>query len=146
MQCYNLERGKIPAPQIDKLAVQGMQFTDGHSSTGVCSPSRYTLLTGRYHWRSRLQAGIVGYLERPLIAADRITLRSLAKQHGYDTAAIGKWHLGWDWNVPAGAAGAINRRHRPTANRRSCTIWLMTWAKPETFMRITRRSWRRWLR
>jgi len=59
VQCYNPDRGKIPTPQIDRLAAQGMRFTDAHSSSGVCSPSRYTLLTGRYHWRTRLQAGIV---------------------------------------------------------------------------------------
>ena len=53
VQCYNPERGKILTPHIDKLAGQGMRFTDGHSSSGVCSPSRYTLLTGRYHWRTR---------------------------------------------------------------------------------------------
>ena len=64
VQCYNPERGKIPTPHIDGLAAQGMRFTDGHSSSGVCSPSRYTLLTGRYHWRTRLQAGIVGLWER----------------------------------------------------------------------------------
>ena len=55
VRCYNPERGKIPTPHIDKLASQGMRFTDAHSSSGVCSPSRYTLLTGRYHWRTRLQ-------------------------------------------------------------------------------------------
>ena len=57
VQCYNPQRGKIPTPCMDRLASQGMRFTDGHSSSGVCSPSRYTLLTGRYHWRTRLQAG-----------------------------------------------------------------------------------------
>ena len=97
VQCYNPQRGKIPTPNIDKLAAQGMRFTDGHSSSGVCSPSRYTLLTGRYHWRTRLQAGIVGQYEEPLIAADRLTIAGLAKQQGYRTAAIGKWHLGWEW-------------------------------------------------
>ena len=66
VQCYNPERGKIPTPNIDRLAAQGMRFTDGHSSSGVCSPSRYTLLTGRYHWRTRLQSGIVGVLGEPL--------------------------------------------------------------------------------
>ena len=60
VQCYNPQRGKIPTPNMDRLAAQGMRFTDGHSSSGVCSPSRYTLLTGRYHWRTRLQSGIVG--------------------------------------------------------------------------------------
>jgi arylsulfatase A len=97
--CYNRERGKIPTPNIDRLAAQGMRFTDGHSSSGVCSPSRYTLLTGRYHWRTRLQSGIVGAFGDPLIAPDRVTIGSLAKQQGYRTACIGKWHLGWDWPV-----------------------------------------------
>ena len=100
VRCYNPDRGKIPTPNIDRLAAQGMRFTDAHSSSGVCSPSRYTLLTGRYHWRSRLQAGIVGVFGEPLIAPDRLTIAGLAKQHGYRTACIGKWHLGWDWPIP----------------------------------------------
>jgi arylsulfatase A len=99
VQCYNPERGKIATPNMDRLASQGMRFTDAHTSSGVCSPTRYALLTGRYHWRSRLQQGIVGYLEEPLIAPDRLTLASLLKQHGYGTAAIGKWHLGWDFQL-----------------------------------------------
>lgn len=99
VQCYNPERGKIPTPNIDRLATQGMRFTDGHSSSGVCSPSRYTLLTGRYHWRSTLQAGIVGVWGKPLIAPDRLTIAGLAKQQGYRTACIGKWHLGREWPI-----------------------------------------------
>ena len=99
VQCYNPQRGKIPTPNIDRLAAQGMRFTDGHSSSGVCSPSRYTLLTGRYHWRTRLQNGIVGVFGEPLIAQDRMTIGTLAKQQGYRTACIGKWHLGWDWPI-----------------------------------------------
>ncbi|MEI7782613.1 MAG: sulfatase-like hydrolase/transferase, partial [Planctomycetota bacterium] len=99
VQCYNPDRGKIPTPRIDGLAAEGMRFTDGHSSSGVCSPSRYTLLTGRYHWRSRLQSGIVDTWGEPLIAPDRPTVAGLAKQHGYRTACIGKWHLGWDWPI-----------------------------------------------
>jgi arylsulfatase A len=99
VQCYNPERGKIPTPHIDRLALEGMRFTDAHTSSGVCSPTRYSLLTGRYHWRTRLQAGIVGYLEGPLIASDRLTVAGLLKQQSYQTAAFGKWHLGWDWNI-----------------------------------------------
>ena len=99
VQCYNPERSKIPTPQLDRLASQGMRFTDAHSSSAVCSPSRYTLLTGRYHWRSRLQQGIVGVWGAPLIAPDRLTIAGLAKQHGYRTACVGKWHLGWDWPI-----------------------------------------------
>jgi hypothetical protein len=82
VQCNNPERGKIPTPHIDKLASQGMRFTDGHSSSGVCSPSRYTLLTGRYHWRTKLQGGIVGVFGEPLIAPDRMIIGTLA----YDNA------------------------------------------------------------
>ena len=101
VRCYNPEKGKIPTPQIDRLAQEGMRFTDAHSSSGVCSPSRYTLLTGRYHWRTRLQAGIVNLWGKPLIVADRLTIGGLAKQQGYRTACIGKWHLGWDWPISA---------------------------------------------
>ena len=97
--CYNPDRGKIATPWIDQLATQGMRFTDAHSSSGVCSPSRYTLLTGRYHWRSRLQSGIVSLWGPPVISADRLTLGRLAKQQGYHTACIGKWHLGWNWGI-----------------------------------------------
>ena len=98
--CYNPE-SRIPTPNIDRLAAEGMRFTDAHSSSGVCSPTRYALLTGRYHWRTRLQSGIVQYLEEPLIAADRLTLASLLQQQGYRTGAIGKWHLGWDFQLTA---------------------------------------------
>lgn len=102
VHCYNPERGKIATPNIDSLASQGMRFTDGHSSSGVCSPSRYTLLTGRYHWRTKLQNGIVNVFGDPLIAEDRFTIGSLAKSHGYRTACVGKWHLGSEWNLPQG--------------------------------------------
>jgi len=102
VQSYNPEKGKIPTPNIDRLAKEGMCFTDAHSSSAVCSPSRYTIITGRYHWRSRLQKGIVGLWGPPLITPDRLTIGGLAKQHGYHTACIGKWHLGWDWPIPEG--------------------------------------------
>jgi arylsulfatase A len=113
VRCNNPDRSKIPTPNIDRLAEEGMRFTDGHSSSGVCSPSRYTLLTGRYHWRTTLQRGIVNAFGDPLIAPDRETIASLAKRHGYRTACIGKWHLGWDWPVPAGQRSLL--RPRPDA-------------------------------
>lgn len=99
VQCYNSSQGKIPTPNIDRLASEGMRFTDAHSSSGVCSPSRYTLLTGRYHWRTRLQNGIVSLWGPPLIARNRLTIGHLAASAGYHTACIGKWHLGWDWAI-----------------------------------------------
>lgn len=99
--CYNPTRGKIPTPHIDRLADEGMRFTDAHSSSAVCSPSRYTLLTGRYHWRTRLQSGIVGLWEPPVITPNRMTIGKLAQQQGYQTACVGKWHLGWNWPIGA---------------------------------------------
>ena len=110
VQCYNPARGKIPTPHIDRLAAGGMRFTDAHSSSGVCSPSRYTLLTGRYHWRTRLQKGIVGGWKEALIRPDRLTIAGLAKQQDYRTTCIGKWHLGWDWPIPENAIPFFDRR------------------------------------
>ncbi len=140
VRCYNPQRGKIHTPNIDLLAAQGMRFTDAHSSSGVCSPSRYALLTGRYHWRSRLQAGIVGLWEQPLIASNRLTIAGLAKQQGYRTAAIGKWHLGWEWPIPdgqrnlftgfggkAGGGGANLATNVTEAHR---VAWRETFSKP----------------
>ncbi len=113
--CYNPDRGKIPTPNIDALAAKGMRFTDAHSSSGVCSPSRYALLTGRYHWRTRLQSGIVPYLGGPLIAPDRLTIADFLKNHGYRTAAIGKWHLGWNMQLTASERKLLlSYRNKPT--------------------------------
>ena len=132
VQCYNPERGKIPTPHIDRLASRGMRFTDAHSSSGVCSPSRYTLLTGRYHWRTRLQSGIVGLWGAPLIAADRLTIGSLARQHGYRTACIGKWHLGWNWPIPQNSRSyfVTGRKKDVTATDQHRAAWQDTFSKP----------------
>ena len=93
---------KIPTPNIDRIAREGMTFEDGHSSSSVCTPTRYSILTGRYHWRTHLQKGVLGGFSKPLISPGRLTVASLLKQHGYRTACIGKWHLGWDWPLKAG--------------------------------------------
>ena len=130
--CYNPDRGQIPTPEIDRLAAEGMRFTDAHSSSGVCSPSRYTLLTGRYHWRTRLQSGIVGYLGRPLIAPDRLTIGGLAKREGYHTACIGKWHLGWEWGVPGDQRElfAPGRGTFPEITERHRRAWQAVFSRP----------------
>jgi arylsulfatase A len=132
VQCYNPERGKIPTPHIDKLAAQGMRFTDGHSSSGVCSPSRYTLLTGRYHWRTRLQASIVPLWGTPLIAPDRVTIGTLAKQQGYRTACIGKWHLGWDWPIPEDRAALFKEKPKGAtpATEAHRAVWREVFSQP----------------
>lgn len=93
---------KIATPNIDRIAREGMRFTDAHSSSGVCTPSRYSLLTGRYHWRTRLQKGVLGGFSRPLIDARRTTLASFLRDQGYHSACIGKWHLGMDWPLRDG--------------------------------------------
>ena len=100
-QVYN-PRSRIPTPNIDDLASQGMRFTDAHSASSVCTPSRYGLLTGRYPWRSRLPKGIVNSWGGPVISPDRITLGKMLQEEGYRTACIGKWHLGWDWPLKEG--------------------------------------------
>ncbi|MBS3765712.1 sulfatase-like hydrolase/transferase, partial [Candidatus Bipolaricaulota bacterium] len=93
--CYN-EESKIPTPNMDQLAEEGVRFTDAHASSAVCTPSRYSILTGRYCWRTDLD-GVVFDYEDPLIDEDRTTVASLLKNEGYATAAIGKWHLGMGW-------------------------------------------------
>ncbi|MHB8898940.1 MAG: sulfatase family protein [Thermoguttaceae bacterium] len=131
VHCYNPDRGKIPTPNIDRLASEGMRFTDGHSSSGVCSPSRYTLLTGRYHWRTRLQTGIVGVFGDPLIAPDRLTIAGLARQHGYRTACIGKWHLGRDWGVPADQQALFSvPKQNTVATEEQRLAWREVFSKP----------------
>lgn len=87
----------LPTPNLDRLRSQGMSFTDAHSTSAVCSPTRYGLLTGRYSWRTTMKSGIVAKWGTPLIAEDRATLADLAHGAGRRTACIGKWHLGWRW-------------------------------------------------
>ena len=94
VQALNPQRGKIATPNLDRLVSQGLTFADAHSSSAVCTPSRYGILTGRYNWRSHLQAGVLNGYSVPLIVTDRLTVPKLLKQAGYTTACIGKWHLG----------------------------------------------------
>ena len=108
--CYNPD-SKIPTPHIDALAEQAMRFTDAHSPSAVCTPTRYGILTGRYCWRTWLKSGVVGGYTPPLIEPDRPTVGSFLRQHGYATACIGKWHLGLGWTRKNGfVATAENAR------------------------------------
>jgi arylsulfatase A-like enzyme len=102
-RCYNAE-SKVPTPNIDKLAAQGMRFTDAHTPSSVCTPTRYSFLTGRYPWRSRLEKGIVWHWDPPLILDQRVTLPEMlrATRAQYATACFGKWHLGWAWQDARG--------------------------------------------
>ena len=93
----NNSSSKIPTPHLDRLAAEGLRFTDGHSSSGICTPSRYAMLTGRHHWRDFHD--IAGAYDGSVFKPDQLTLPAMLKQKGYATACIGKWHLGMDWNA-----------------------------------------------
>lgn len=95
---YLDSRSKIKTENLDRMAREGVVFTDAHSSSSVSTPTRYGILTGRYNWRSTMKQGVLGGYSRALIAPDRETMASMLKKQGYTTAGIGKWHLGWDWN------------------------------------------------
>lgn len=102
---YGDKNAKIQTPNIDRLASQGMTFTDGHSSSGICTPSRFALLTGQHHWR-RFH-GIVQAFGKSVFKPDDFTIAKMLKKQGYRTGCFGKWHLGWDWDAirKPGAAG-----------------------------------------
>ena len=98
VQAFNPE-SKILTPHLNQLAAEGMKFTDAHTSSSVCTPTRYAFLTGRYNWRSPLKSGVLTGKSKALIEKQRTTVASLLKSRAYHTAFIGKWHLGWDWAI-----------------------------------------------
>ena len=137
LSCLN-PRGRIVTPHCDRLAREGMVCRDAHSSSAVCSPSRYGVLTGRYNWRSTLQRGIVPPYGPPLIDAGRLTVGKLLQRHGYHCGAIGKWHLGMDWPFSAGEdflprahGGAGGSGAAPAeADERQRARWREAFARP----------------
>jgi arylsulfatase A-like enzyme len=108
LPCYNPD-SKIKMPNADRLASQGVRFTDMHSPSAVCTPTRYGIMTGRYCWRSRLKNGVLWGYDRSLIEPGRTTVPSLLRSAGYATAGVGKWHLG------LGAADKVeySKPHKP---------------------------------
>jgi len=102
----NNPEAKIQTPHLDQLASEGISFSDGHSTAAICTPSRYSLLTGRYYWRNstyqRIGWEVVVPWLSPLIEEGRQTLPGMLRQKGYNTACVGKWHLGFDWQVVEG--------------------------------------------
>lgn len=95
---YYNPMSKIRTSHLDKMASESAVCTDAHSSSSVSSPTRYGILTGRYNWRSTLKRSVLNGYSKALIPPERETIASMLKKQGYNTAAIGKWHLGWDWN------------------------------------------------
>jgi arylsulfatase A len=100
LSCYGAD--KLETPNADQLARDGIRFEDAHAPSAVCTPTRYSVLTGRYSWRSRLKEGVFWGHSEPLIEEDRLTVPAYLKQHGYATACIGKWHLGLGWDKSDG--------------------------------------------
>ena len=112
VQCLNPENGKIPTPHVDQLASEGMIFTDAHSGSSVCTPTRYGLLTGRYSWRTKLQKGVVTGFAPCLIDKKRPTVASFLKDNGYHTAIIGKWHLNFRYLDPKSGEEYSRNKHK----------------------------------
>jgi arylsulfatase A len=102
VSAYNPE-GKIQTTNIDQLAQNGVKFTDAHTTSAVCTPTRYGIMTGRYNWRTTLKKGVLHGYDTPLIDPKRETVASFLQKQGYKTGVVGKWHLGWTWeNIEAG--------------------------------------------
>jgi arylsulfatase A len=93
--CYGADKRHIRTPNIDRVAAEGVRFTDANTPSSICSPSRYAVMTGRYCWRTSLKDGVLSVFSPLHIETDRLTMASLLKSQGYRTAAVGKWHLGY---------------------------------------------------
>ena len=89
---------KIFTPNIDRMCKNGIVFTDAHATSSLSTPSRYSILTGRYSWRTSLKEGVLNGYSGAMIAPDRGTMAKMFHEAGYATACIGKWHLGWEWS------------------------------------------------
>ena len=117
--CYGAT--KIKTPAIDQIALEGIRFTNAYASSSVCSPSRYSIMTGRYAWRTRLQNQVLKNFDKPMIEKDQITIASLLRENGYYTACVGKWHLGFEWalkkNAPDDANESVFNSWLPEAQK-----------------------------
>jgi arylsulfatase A len=100
---------RIPTPNMNAMARRGITFTDAHASSSVCTSSRYSILTGRYCWRTSLPRGVFAGYEPPLIEPDRPTMASVLRDAGYRTVALGKWHLGLGYTVADPFAAELDR-------------------------------------
>ena len=112
VHCLAPKTSKMSTPHADRLAREGMIFTDAHSGSSVCTPTRYGLMTGRYSWRTRLQKGVVTGFAPSLIAKDRPTVAGFLKEQGYHTAVIGKWHLDFLYLDPKTGEAYSQKKHK----------------------------------
>lgn len=95
LNSYGAEKSLLRTPHIDRIAEEGMRFTNASTPASICTPTRYGSLTGRYPWRSRLKYGVTHAVDELLPDTERITIADWLNERGYHTAAIGKWHLGY---------------------------------------------------
>jgi arylsulfatase A len=112
IHCLAPETSKIATPCADQLAREGMIFTDAHSGSSVCTPTRYGIMTGRYSWRTRLQKGVVTGFAPSLIAHDRPTVASFLQKQGYHTGIVGKWHLDFRYLNPQTGEAYVQKQHK----------------------------------
>ena len=126
------EGGLIPTPHLDRMANEGMKFTDAHTSSSVCTPTRYGILTGRYNWRSEKKKGVLNGTSPALIPQDRVTIANFLADKGYHTGMVGKWHLGITWQM-------LDEAKKPEKSflkegfklqKRHNASWLVDYSKP----------------
>ncbi len=116
VRCFHPE-SKIPTPNIDRMAREGIRFTDAHSPSAVCSPTRYGVLTGRYAWRGWLKKGVLLAYSPAMIEEGRLTVAGMLRQQGYRTAAVGKWHVGMTFTKTNGEIVSLQDGHIREASR-----------------------------
>ena len=127
--------GKALTPHCDRLAVEGMRFTDAHTSSSVCTPTRYAILTGRYNWRSRLKKSVLSGFSEPLLPPSRVTIAAFLRDQGYHTGMVGKWHLGIGWQklskgeTRAPVKSYVDPKHK---RRKLRGGWNIDYSKPAT--------------
>ena len=112
VRCLAPKTSKIPTPHADQLSTEGMVFTDAHSGSSVCTPTRYGVMTGRYSWRTKLQRGVVTGFAPCLIAEDRPTVASFLRAQGYATGIVGKWHLDLQYLDPESGEAYTQKQHK----------------------------------
>ena len=93
--CYGANPELVSTPNLDRLAKEGRRFMDANTTSSVCSPTRYSMMTGRYCWRTSLISEVLSTVAPLHIETTRLTMASMLKSQGYNCAAVGKWHLGY---------------------------------------------------